>query len=48
MRRSIKMMDKTLFFSFLIMSLFGLFMIFSASYVKASIEDANSFKYLIR
>jgi len=30
------------------MSLFGLFMIFSASYVKASLIEGNTYKYLIR
>lgn len=48
LRRNLKLMDKHIFFITLIMSLFGLFMIFSASYVKASIIDQNSYKYLIK
>ncbi len=48
MRRNLKMMDKPLFFLIIIMSLFGLFMIFSASYVKASLIEGNTYKYLIR
>ncbi len=48
MRRNLKMMDKPLFFLTIIMSLFGLFMIFSASYVKASLIEGNTYKYLIR
>ncbi len=48
MRRSIKMMDKPLFFSFMFMAFFGLFMIFSASYVKASVEDGNTYKYIVK
>lgn len=47
-RRNIKMMDKPLFFLTFIMSLFGLFMIFSASYVRASLVDQSTYKYLIR
>ncbi len=48
MIRSIKMMDKSLFFLTLILSLFGLFMIFSSSYVKASVEEGNALKYLFK
>jgi cell division protein FtsW len=48
MRRNIKMMDKPLFFLTLLLSLFGLIMIFSSSYVKASIEEGNALKYLFK
>ena len=48
LRRNLKMMDKPVFFITLIMSLFGLFMIFSASYVRASLVYQNTYKYLIK
>ena len=48
LRRNLKMMDKPVFFITLIMSLFGLFIIFSASYVRASLVDQNTYKYLIK
>ncbi len=47
-RRNLKMMDKPLFFLTLMMSIFGLFMIFSASYVRASLVESNTYKYLFR
>lgn len=47
-RRNIKMIDKPLFFLTVLMSIFGLFMIFSASYVRASLVDNNTYKYLFK
>lgn len=48
MIKSLRKIDKPLFFSTVIMFIFGLIMIFSASYVKAITSLDNAYYYLIR
>ena len=48
MLKIIRKIDKPLFFMTVIMFIFGLLMIFSASYVKAITSLGNAYYYLIR
>jgi cell division protein FtsW len=48
MKKLLRAMDKPLFFSIFVMSVFGLIMIFSASYVTAFVKMGNAYQYLIR
>ena len=48
MVKVLRKIDKPLFFSTVIMFIFGLIMIFSASYVKAITSLDNAYYYLIR
>jgi cell division protein FtsW len=48
MKKLLRRLDKPLLFSTFIMFVFGLIMIFSASYVKAFVTTGDAYQYLIR